>query len=78
MKPRAAACFCDGVARGAPGESTANDGLPLAAFTARWISELLPFPPTGDQGRAFDEIDGDLASELDEAEDTVDDPWAAA
>jgi ATP-dependent DNA helicase RecG len=37
---------------------------PLAdppSLTARWLAESLPFAPTGDQGRAMAEIDGDLA-----------------
>ena len=38
LKPSASACFCDGVARGAPGDSTTNDGRPLAAAMARPIS----------------------------------------
>ncbi|HET9126400.1 MAG TPA: ATP-dependent DNA helicase RecG [Solirubrobacteraceae bacterium] len=31
------------------------------SLSARWLSELLPFPPTGDQRRAMEEIDADLA-----------------
>jgi len=31
------------------------------SLTARWLSELLPFPLTGDQERALAAIDGDLA-----------------
>jgi ATP-dependent DNA helicase RecG len=31
-------------------------------LTARWLSELLPFPLTGDQRRAIDQIDRDFAS----------------
>ncbi len=31
------------------------------SLSARWLSELLPFEPTGDQRRAMAEIDGDLA-----------------
>jgi ATP-dependent DNA helicase RecG len=31
------------------------------SLTTRWIEELLPFPPTGDQQLAFSEIDDDLA-----------------
>ena len=33
------------------------------ALTARWRAELLPFTPTGDQLRAMDELDTDLAAE---------------
>ena len=39
---------------------------PLAdppSLSARWRDELLPFPPTGDQLRAMEEIDADLARE---------------
>jgi ATP-dependent DNA helicase RecG len=35
------------------------DGAP--ELSARWLSELLPFEPTGDQRRAIEEIDQDLA-----------------
>ncbi|HEY2440625.1 MAG TPA: ATP-dependent DNA helicase RecG [Solirubrobacteraceae bacterium] len=35
------------------------DGPP--ALSARWLSEMLPFTPTGDQLRAIEEIDRDLA-----------------
>jgi ATP-dependent DNA helicase RecG len=31
-------------------------------LTARWVSDLLPFTLTGDQGRALDQIDADIAS----------------
>lgn len=31
-------------------------------FTARWLDELLPFPLTGDQARAIEDVDRDLAS----------------
>src|SRR5581483_10787888 len=31
-------------------------------LTARWLSELLPFPLTGDQQLAIEQIDHDLAS----------------
>jgi ATP-dependent DNA helicase RecG len=31
-------------------------------LSARWVAEMLPFAPTGDQRRAFEEIDSDLAS----------------
>ncbi|HEY2160009.1 MAG TPA: ATP-dependent DNA helicase RecG [Solirubrobacteraceae bacterium] len=31
-------------------------------LTTRWLEQLLPFPPTGDQLRAFQEIDEDLLS----------------
>jgi ATP-dependent DNA helicase RecG len=31
-------------------------------LSARWLSEMLPFAPTGDQRRAMEELDGDLAS----------------
>jgi ATP-dependent DNA helicase RecG len=31
------------------------------SLSARWLSEALPFEPTGDQRRAMAEIDGDLA-----------------
>jgi len=31
------------------------------ALTGRWRAELLPFTPTGDQARAIDELDADLA-----------------
>jgi ATP-dependent DNA helicase RecG len=30
-------------------------------LSARWLAEMLPFAPTGDQRRAMEEIDGDLA-----------------
>ncbi len=30
-------------------------------LSARWRTEMLPFSPTGDQRRAMDEVDGDLA-----------------
>jgi ATP-dependent DNA helicase RecG len=30
-------------------------------LTARWLAELLPFPLTGDQRRAIERVDGDLA-----------------
>jgi len=36
------------------------DGPP--DLTARWIAELLPFEPTGDQRRALEQIDADLSS----------------
>jgi ATP-dependent DNA helicase RecG len=32
-------------------------------LTARWLTELVPFPLTGDQRRALDDIDADLARE---------------
>jgi ATP-dependent DNA helicase RecG len=32
-------------------------------LTARWLAEQLPFAPTGDQRRAMEEIDADLAGE---------------
>jgi ATP-dependent DNA helicase RecG len=38
----------------------ALDGEP--ELSARWLAELLPFTPTGDQRRAVQEIDSDLAS----------------
>jgi ATP-dependent DNA helicase RecG len=44
------------------GTSAAALGEP-AELTARWTSELLPFPLTGDQLTALGEIDADLASE---------------
>jgi ATP-dependent DNA helicase RecG len=31
-------------------------------FTARWLEDLLPFPLTGDQARAIEDVDRDLAS----------------
>ncbi|MGN6169225.1 MAG: ATP-dependent DNA helicase RecG [Solirubrobacteraceae bacterium] len=31
-------------------------------FTARWLEDLLPFPLTGDQTRAIDDVNRDLAS----------------
>jgi ATP-dependent DNA helicase RecG len=33
------------------------------SLTARWLAEQLPFAPTGDQQRAMEEIDADLARE---------------
>jgi ATP-dependent DNA helicase RecG len=38
----------------------ALDGPP--ELSARWLAEMLPFTPTGDQRRAMEEIDVDLAS----------------
>jgi ATP-dependent DNA helicase RecG len=38
----------------------ALDGVP--ELSARWLSQMLPFTPTGDQLRAIEEIDRDLAS----------------
>ena len=38
----------------------ALDGPPQ--LSARWLAEMLPFTPTGDQRRAMEDIDGDLAS----------------
>ena len=32
------------------------------SLSARWLAEMLPFAPTGDQRRAMQEIDADLAS----------------
>jgi ATP-dependent DNA helicase RecG len=32
-----------------------------ADLSARWLSEMLPFAPTGDQHRAMDDVDRDLA-----------------
>jgi ATP-dependent DNA helicase RecG len=34
-----------------------------ASLSARWLEEQLPFTPTGDQLRAMDEVDADLARE---------------
>ena len=31
------------------------------ALSARWLADGLPFAPTGDQRRAIEEIDADLA-----------------
>jgi ATP-dependent DNA helicase RecG len=33
------------------------------SLSARWLAEMLPFAPTGDQRRAMEEIDADLAAE---------------
>jgi ATP-dependent DNA helicase RecG len=33
------------------------------ALSGRWLTEMLPFAPTGDQRRAMEEIDADLGSE---------------
>jgi ATP-dependent DNA helicase RecG len=33
------------------------------SLSARWLAEMLPFAPTGDQRRAMEEIDADLAGE---------------
>ena len=35
------------------------DGEP--ELSARWLAEMLPFTPTGDQRRAIEDVDGDLA-----------------
>jgi ATP-dependent DNA helicase RecG len=32
-------------------------------LSGRWLTEMLPFPPTGDQRRAMEEIDADLGNE---------------
>ena len=45
--------------RSAGSVAAALDGAP--ALSARWLAEMLPFAPTGDQARAMEEIDGDLA-----------------
>jgi ATP-dependent DNA helicase RecG len=37
------------------------DGPP--ELSARWLADMLPFPPTGDQHRAMAQIDEDLAAE---------------
>jgi ATP-dependent DNA helicase RecG len=37
----------------------ALDGAP--DLSARWLAEMLPFTPTGDQRRAMEAVDGDLA-----------------
>lgn len=36
------------------------DGEP--ALSARWLAEMLPFAPTGDQRRAMEAVDGDLTA----------------
>lgn len=36
---------------------------PPGELTARWLNESLPFTPTGDQTRAMEAIDADMASE---------------
>ena len=54
---------CCGAARcGArPRAPSALDEPP--SLTARWLAESLPFTPTGDQRKAMEAIDGDLASD---------------
>ncbi|HEX4008957.1 MAG TPA: ATP-dependent DNA helicase RecG [Solirubrobacteraceae bacterium] len=39
-------------------EAPVLDGEP--SLSARWLTDMLPFAPTGDQRRAMEEIDGDL------------------
>ena len=51
---------CAGAGCGPPGRSRPCSPIP-PSLSARWLSELLPFEPTGDQRRAMAEIDGDLA-----------------
>ena len=54
-------------APGAEGGGSGRSGVVAAALdqpgtlSARWRAELLPFAPTGDQERAMDELDADLA-----------------
>ena len=50
MRPSAAASARAGVARGAPGESTANDGRPAAAAAPTWpeFPDWVDFQPLAD------------------------------
>jgi ATP-dependent DNA helicase RecG len=43
--------------------STAPALAGAPALSARWLADMLPFAPTGDQRRAMEEIDADLAGE---------------
>ncbi|HEY5428017.1 MAG TPA: ATP-dependent DNA helicase RecG [Solirubrobacteraceae bacterium] len=45
--------------RSAGSAAPALDGEP--ALSARWLAEMLPFAPTGDQRRAMADVDADLA-----------------
>jgi ATP-dependent DNA helicase RecG len=43
------------------GGSSAPELNGVPSLSARWLAEMLPFAPTGDQRRAMEEIDADLA-----------------